>query len=449
MFTLRKARKPHWGLLALCMTLPLFGATQIVDSSFKEDIKVLMDGKKWKQADSLLTEKIRDIFATRMKNRVVPSEVLEIAIQKAEKKEKQKIIRKPIRYYSELNFIEENPDLFYLYINLALCKINLRDYPSAIRNFREAKRFKQISVKEKKSYAFLDYQIAIAHKALNQVDGFYEAMEQALKADPINPNYLMELGQSYGLWHHERAIQYLEKYLRTAKPDTSDDAKKQKMGTLYLNLSGLYEKKKRYLDTGRHYRSYLDLFPENGNIHYALGYIEHSKLGNDDAGLFHYEKALQYLPKEEYKLRFRIHAYAGEIFSRNGQYQKAIFHFQNTKPFYEHIDKDAQNIYQKIDKIKTDMEKVKLEILRQNDLKSQQILASYQAQLDEEKKRMESAQNLKLGYNIGKIEWNIAISTEKNGDLKGSLEAYRKAFAAGYQRQQALEKIKELEKKLP
>lgn len=416
-----------------------------ISPQFREEIGTLMQEKKFKEAEKQLEERLGDIYTARMENRLVPSDLIQTAIQKAEKIDKQQIVRKKPRVKSELRILDKDEDIFFLHLNLAFAKLNLKKYKAAISNFREAKRYKIIKPEEKKNYAFIDHQIAIAFRAIDQQDAFFQHMEQAIKADPNNQKYLSELGIAYGIPHYERSIQYLEKFLRTQKDDSSID--KSTLETVHLLLSGLYEKKGRFLDTARHYQDYLRSKPEDGRIRYALAYIQDKRLGHHDIALRNYRQSLQQLPKTDYKSRFKIHALAGEIFRKNRQYQDAILQFQQTKPFFAQITKELNQVQSRISSIQQKMDNLKLKIIRANDRKSQEILTAYQANLNEQQKKMQDISAEKLGYNYGKIEWEIARNFELSGDYENSRLYYQKAFNLGYRKTDALLKIQRLSRK--
>jgi tetratricopeptide (TPR) repeat protein len=356
---------------------------------------------------------------------------LKTAIKRAEDKEKKAIIRKRERYQADIDLIEDNPDIFYLHLNLAYCKLNLSKYLEAIANFREARRYIIILPDKKREYAFIDHQIAISYRKLNRVDAYHEAMERAIKSDPDNPQYLKDLGLSYQFQQTEMSIFYLEKYLRL-KPDQEKLNFTDKRENIYLILGGLYEKKERYLDTLKYYQKYLREMPGDGNIHFAAAFLAHKKTGNSAIALQHYQKALENLKPDEYKIKFQIQNLVGEIFYAEGEYHKAIQSFYDSRPHYQKIEEEVLNIHQKIDSIKEKMNQVKLDILRKHSRKAQDILERYSIELAGEKNREEKASQLREEYKMAKIEWQIAQSFERLGDLEKSVIHYRRAMGKGY-----------------
>lgn len=420
-----------------------------LDINTKSQIKNCMAQKKWSQCDKMITEKLADIYSLRVKSRVIPTDLIQTAIRKAEEKERKRLVRKAPRIKSDIQLIEENSDIFFLHLNLAFCKLNRKKFLEAIGNFREAKRFIVVKESQKKEYAFIDYQVAISYKALEKEEGYLESMERALKADPENPLYLRGIGYSYRFRDTDKSIYYLEKYLKIQEANGAVvKGNKKKNQNIYLILSSLYEEKNRFLDTLKYYKKYLKDNPRDGDIHFATGFIAHKKSGNSQLALEHYQQAIQYLGPEEYKKRFQVYNLAGEIFFKEREYQKALQNFQNAKPYYAKIENEITDIYAKINSIKENMNRVKLEILRKHTRRAQDTLEKFNFTLASERKKGQRAEILKRQYDFGKIEWQIARSFENMGNLEESIRYYQLAIKKGFRKTELLQRIKKIEQNL-
>ncbi len=433
-------------LVILCF--PLWSNTDNLSTEqFSKQIAQWMNQGKWVEVEKSVQERLADIYAKKMKNQHVPTDLIDDAIKKAEKKEKNLILRRKQRFEIFNQFIEANDELYNLHISLGFAKLNLKKYAKAIANFREALRYIIIPADKKKEFAHIQYQIAIAHRALQQTKGYQNALEKALAQDPQNAQYQKLLGLSYRFENQRKSIHLLSNYLRSRSLDQKkQDDQEKKTNNVYLVLSGLHEQNRRYLDALKQYNNYLINNTNDGDIAFAAGVIAQEKLGQFQKALNFYRQALENTKQEDYKRRFAIHAKVGEIFSRMGEYEKSNQHFQSTKPYYKKITGEIGSIYDRIKEINDKMQKLKLDILRKNDQKSQSILSSYNQNISAERKRLQKVKHLKYGYNMGKIDWQIAQNLERQGQWQQSIQYYQKALDHGYQPKQAYQKILELKK---
>ena len=333
-------------------------------------------------------------------------------------------------------FIKDNEKLFTLHLYAARCYYEERKYPESLNHYDQALRYRSIRPGEDDT---IFYEIAQVYKKQKRAKPYRRMMEQAYSLNTAEPKYSLELGVSLAnTTARKKAIFHLERYIR-AKGEV-DDPK------LYLMVGNLYEDIGRYLDTVDNYRKYLKAKPDDGYIHFALGYLAYKRTGNFSLADQSFGKALEYLPEDDILRRSRINEYRGDMYMKDLDFDRAAEVYEKTVNYQEQI---VAGIRQRIDEIK----KIRGEIAK---IKSSTGVRDYYGAdtfVKGEKKDKLELENRDKRYlfekmNPGKVRWNLAVSHERRGNLQKAITFYRKAITYSYKSNQAREKIIKLQLKI-
>lgn len=123
----------------------------------------------------------------------------------------------------------------------------------------ESKDFFQKAIEKKNNYAEAYYQLALVHKALNELDQAVENGIEAVRFDSKNPNYFLALGQIYQDRGKENDLELAEQYYKAVITLNDKDIN----GHFYLGL--FYEKNKNKNAAKNEYNKVIDLLSSNKN----------------------------------------------------------------------------------------------------------------------------------------------------------------------------------------
>lgn len=333
-------------------------------------------------------------------------------------------------------FVKDNEELFTLHIYAARCYYEDRKYSEALNHYGQALRYRSIRPGEDDK---VFYEIAQVYKKQKRPKPYRRMMEQAYSLNTAFPGYSLELGISLAnTTARKKAIFHLERYIQ-AKGE-ADDPK------LYLMVGNLYEDIGRYLDTVDNYRKYLKAKPDDGYIHFALGYLAYKRTGNFTLADQSFGKALEYLPQDDILRRSRINEYRGDMYMKDLDFDRAAEVYEKTVNYQEQIISGIQQRIEEIKKIRGEIAKIK---------SSTGVRDYYSANtfVKGEKKEKLELENRDKRYlfekmNPGKVRWNLAVSHERMGNLQKAIAFYRKAITYSYKSDLAREKIIKLQLKI-
>ncbi len=334
------------------------------------------------------------------------------------------------------NFIEPNDELFTLHLYAGRCYFNQQKYSEALNHYNQAIRF---HVPRPGVDDGVFYELAQIYKAARQPEPYRRMLEQAHSLNQQKLEYSLELGMALANTNdRKKSIYHLERYLES----------KEKVDNpgLYLTLGNLYEDIGRYLDTVKYYRQYLKQKSDDGYVLFALGYLAYKRIGNFQLAHESFDKALEYLPKDDILRRSRINEYKGDMFMKDLEFDRAAQVYETTAKYQDQIVADITARIEEIKKISGDIDKIRKSVdkaeLYQKDYFSK----------SEERGRLE-LKNREKGYlfgklNAGRVRWNLAESYERLGEPAKAIEYYKKAISFDYEPSKAREKIIKLQLKI-
>jgi tetratricopeptide (TPR) repeat protein len=283
--------------------------------------------------------------------------------------------------------------------------------------------------------------MAQVYRKINQPRAYAAFLEEAYTLNPGRSEYSLELGRALSRTNEKKkAIYHLGRYIES-KGDVDDP-------DIYLMIGNINEDIGRYLETVKHYRSYLAKKPEDGYIHFALGYLAYKRIGDYSLAVDSFDKALKYLPEKDILRRSKANEYKGDIFMQELEFEKAAGFYAETLRYQNEIKAQMDGKIREILKIKDDIRSMKSSLIKSQDYDKYNEYERFQ----EEKGKMEldnREKNYEFGkLNAGKVRWNMAESYERLGRLDEAMKYYREAVALDYQAEQAREKIIKLQLKI-
>jgi tetratricopeptide (TPR) repeat protein len=418
-------------LLSLCAIVS-FGASP-VHSQTIDEIAALFEKQDYKAAAEKASARVAKIYELRGGERLT---VAEYDIMKNLESGKR-LLEKAYRERKASGFfIENNEELSSLHLYLARCYHKQGKFDYALNNYLQALRYRIIKP-EKDDAVF--FEIAQLYRDWNQPDAYARMLEAAYELNPSNPEYSLRLGIALSKTNEKKkSIFHLERYLRS-KP-APDDPK------LFLMLGNLYEDTGRYLDTVEHYKKYLEKKPDDGYIHFALGFLAYKRTGNFNLAKKSFVEARKFLPEDDILRRSKISEYMGDIHLKDLEFEKAADAYKTTARYQEEILSDIRGKIDEIKKIQDEIKKLKTTVKG----KDESRVAVYEKQ---DKKGELELQNKQREYlftklNAGKVRWNLAWAHERMGNLDTAIQYYKQAIDFDYDPNGARAKIQKLQLKI-
>jgi tetratricopeptide (TPR) repeat protein len=190
--------------------------------------------------------------------------------------------QKAIEYYEVALRMEPRDDLrLKLLQRIGLLYLNELDMPSKAAEFYEE------AIKIREDMPVLYEQLGVAYLQMHQYQLSVEKLTKSLQyIRTILPEY--HLMQAKGLWLEEQgkiqeAIEHLEKASTIKNPDED----------LHYSLGSLYFKLAQYEDAFSHFKTVIDMMPQDPQAYYFAGRSAQS-LGQSDLARGYYEKYLQF-----------------------------------------------------------------------------------------------------------------------------------------------------------
>ncbi len=403
-------------------------------SSELDDVRSLYEKQDYRGALKKSLAELSRIYGERTGDRITPTEYDIMKSLESGKKllEKAYRSRKPGGF-----FIEDNPDISELHLYAARCYQKDEKYENALNHYAQSLRFRIVTPGRDD---VIHYEIARVYRDQEQGEAYSRMLEAAYELNPSKTAYSLELGMSLAKTNEKKkSIFHLERYVRS-KEDPGDEK-------IFLVLGNLYEDTGRYLDTIRHYQEYLKRRPEDGYIHFALGFLAYKRTGNFTLAKASFTESLKYIPEEDILRRSKIKEYMGDMYMKDMEFDKAVEALSDTVKYQEEILGGIRERIEEIGKIREEMNKIKKDVADRG--------AGYGTGMfdtQERKGKLENEQKdreyLFTKLNAGKVRWNLALSYERMGELARAIEFYKKSIEHDYNSNDARERIQKLQLKI-
>jgi len=426
--------KNKWLLIVFFL---LFLSAKINAQNTGDDYRAAYNSKDYAKSLEIINSKLNEYYIKKVKDRRIPEQMISI-LNVGEKTDLVKLFRKR---KEKGFFIENNPQMadLHLYAARSLSAINKKR--DALNNYIQSLRFSKFE-DGKDDVVF--YEIAGIFKTMDggiYFRGYVNALEQAYIFNKDNYEYSKELGIAlFRTEEKKKAAYHLERYVALSgeKPDP----------LIYLKLAGLYESLKKYLLSEKYYNEYLREKPDDGAIHYALGYICYNNTGNYILAKSSFTAALRILPENDLYRRAKALEFLGDMAYSNlkyetgiGLYLKGIQYQDKILERVEEKKKELAELDEKILSMKTDV------IYKQDfdNFEEFEMLQDDRGKVDSE------LNDLKYQFrtmNPGKIRWNIAVIYKKIDKYEDAIRYYREAIHFNYKANDSRDMITKLQLKI-
>jgi tetratricopeptide (TPR) repeat protein len=399
------------------------------------DYEKLMQQGEYEKALLSIQKRLNEIYDTRVEDkRIVPpvlsSKKLAESINMNELFRKRKV---------EGFFIEDNMELHALHRAAGKCLLNRGEYDNALNHLYQSLRFKIIEY-EKDDEVF--YDAAQAYGKLKHREAHARALEAAYTLNPKKTEYSLELGRLlYSTADKKRAIFHIERYLRSVGDQLKDPA-------ILLIAGNLSEDTEKYLETARYYKEYLKREPDNGYVHFALGYLACKQTGDHAMALASFGKALKLLPTADTYRRSKALEYTGDIFLSDLEYNKAIEAYLETIKYQDAARERIGLKSNDIAAMKGQINEVKSALIKSEDPNKYN---EYEFLMDEKGKLEMEKRNEVYSFeklNAGGVRWNLALCYERTGKLAEAVRFYRQCVDFNYKAGEARDQMKKLQLKI-
>jgi len=417
-------------LSLLLAVVPLAGEVKTESST----VSALMGEKKYRDALTIVTRKLAEIYSQRVEDKRIPTEFISLK-NTTEDVDLKKLFRERM---AKGFFIEENREISLLHKQAGECYLNLKDNTRAVQHLVQSLRFKKIEpFKDDEIYYFMSQ----AFLKESKITAYHHYLETAWALNQENYNYSRELGTALSRTVKKRkAIFHLSRYI--VSKGSSVEPK------MLLLLAGLYEDTGRFLQSIDYYRGYLEKKPENGAIHFALGVLSMKRTGNFTLARESLLKALRFLSEKDIVSRSRSHEYLGDMALHNRKFKEAVKQYLATISYQDKVKKKLEEMEKEVKALSEKINKIKGDLLRTQNYDKFEEYELYRG----EKGKLEvdlRVQRLKYEkLNNGRVRWNTAYAYERLENLAKAIGYYRAAITFNYRTNDAREKIIKLKLKI-
>jgi tetratricopeptide (TPR) repeat protein len=433
-------------LLSVLTITALFVYFSAVNAQDKENKKISSDyislyGKgNYAEALNSIKDRLSSVYIERKEDYKIPDDY--IFMKKDDRKNISELFRKR---KIQLFFIEENEELFNLHLYAARCYFKLEEKDAvsmldmALNHYYESLRYNSLDVQKDD---FIFYEISQVYKSNNHHEAYTSALETAYTLNQTKYEYSLELGRALSSTKEKKkAIYHLQRYIDSKGDDIEDPA-------LFITVGNLNEDIGKYLETVKYYKKYLAKKPADGYLFFALGHLAYKRTGDHKLAIDCFDKAIQYLPENEYFRRSKSAEYKADIYMKDLEYEKAIAFYLETKKYHDKIKAKMQENSDNISRLDTEIREIKKTLAVEKPAERYARYEKHQA----EKGKIE-LENRQLNYefnklNAGKIRWNLAELHERLDKLSQALEYYNESIAFNYYSDEARSKIKKLKLKI-
>jgi tetratricopeptide (TPR) repeat protein len=400
-----------------------------------QDYHPLMDQGDYKNALKGILAKIDEIYSKRVDDKRIPTDFITLASER----QMMDINRLFRERKVDLFFIEDNTELYNLHSDAAKCFYETRVYDEAINHYYQALRFR-IMKYDGEDRIF--YGIAQTDKKRGSEQGYLDALETAASINERNMDYAIELGKAlYRTTEKKRAIFHLERYVKGKGEELKETE-------VLIMLAGLNEDIHKYLETEKYYRIYLEKKPQDGFIHFALGYTAFNNTGNYQLADKELKKAIELLPENEIFKKSKSFEMIGDMFFNMLKYDKAVSAYLETVKYQELVQKEIEKNNAEIAQLDGEIRRIKAALIKE---KNYVQYNEYKLQLQDREKVITERRDKRYEYgkmNPGKTRWNLAECYEKKEMLDNAITYYRQAIGFNYRSNDAREKIVKIQLKI-
>lgn len=397
------------------------------------DYVSLYNSGEYKKAYAIIDSKLNEYYGNRVEERRVPAGFISTRNIQNDSELKEIFRKRKAKPF----FVEDNKEISNLHVYAARALAKMAKPEQSVSNYIQALRYRNLELKRDD---LIFYELANVYRKMNQQAAYINSLETAYTLNPSNFKYSLEIAKAlYSTQHKKRAIFHLERYIKSGDGDQPE---------LALMLGNLYEDTGRYLETERYYRDYLKKKPDDGYIHFAIGYLALERTGNHRLAAESFSRALKLLPEKEIYRRAKSNEYMGDITLSNLELADAISYYLQTLKYQQKI----------IDSISKKNEEISVLQKKINDLKQALIYKQnfdqydeYEFALDEKGKKESELRVLENEFkklNSGKIRWNIAESYERIDKLEDAIKFYRESIKYDYMANESRDRIVKLQLKI-
>ena len=406
----------------------------VLPASAQDKAAELYTSGKYDESLSLVLKELDNFYSSRMLETRIPESFITLI----EKKEKADLLELYRNRTEKGFFVEENPRIANLHLQAARCYEKKAEFLPAINQCYQSLRYRSITP-ERDHIVF--YQMANIFKQMKQKTATINCLETAVTLNPREYSYSLEIGDLlYRSNDPKRAIYHFERYINQSGETPGPE--------LYLKIANLYEETGNYLQTQKYLQLYLDKKMDNGDIHFALGYISYAHTGNYPLAFRSFSRALELLPKEDLFRRARCGEYMGDMFMSDREYEKAIESYRETIAYGRQVEKDLDSLRQSITETDRKISDLKKSLLKAPAYDQYEELQSTQEKKGRQEKLFKDRRADYEKLHPGVVRWNLAESLVRLERLPEAVEAYRDCLSFNYQAVECRENIKKLRLKI-
>jgi len=399
----------------------------------KDEYVSLYSAGNYQKSLEIVIKKLEEINSARVEDKRVPTGFISTKdVEKEIDLIKFYRNRKAIHF-----FIEDNPELSKLHLYAARCYVGIKKFNSALNHYFQSLRFKYLENKDDEVF----YEISQIYKKIGDFKGYCTFLESAYTLNPIKYKYSIELADSlYNTVHKKKAIYHYNRYLKLT--DEDPDPK------IFLKLGNLNEDIGRYLETEKNYIKYLTKKSDDGNIHYALGYIALIRTGNYALAQSSFDKALEIIPEKELTIRGKAFEYKADIAMNELEYDRAISFYQETIKYQEQILTDIKQKNDEIYALKNRINELKSSLIKEQNFDKYDEYENLLEKKGEKELDLIERENNYKKLDPGKTRWNIALAYEKLNKWEDALKFYQSTIPFDYKSRDVQMKILRLQLKI-
>ena len=430
---MKSIQKFTHSILILIFTLVLFSPLYSQEKEGRDYIGEYKSGNYIKSL-KIITKNLDDIYLERVETFRIPTNFITIT-----EEEKEIDLKKLFRNRKAKGFfIEDNEKISMLHLYGGRCNFKLEKYRNSINHYMQALRFKVIELKKDDQ---IYYEISQVYKKYKKFKAYINALEAAHMIHPEQYSYSLELGKAlYRTLKKELSIYHLERYITNTEDDI--DSK------LYLMIGNLYENTRRYLKTEFYYKKYLEKNSEDGNLHFALGYLAFKRTGNYTLSLISLNKALKLLPEKEIFKRSQAYEFKGDILFKDMEFKNAINSYLVTINYQNKILKKINTLKKEIKDLSGNINVLKKSLLRGQVFEEYDQYEELLSEKGKKELKLKDTQYQFRKLNAGRIRWVIAGTYERTEELQKAITYYRESIKYQYKANKARKKIIKLKLKI-
>jgi len=401
------------------------------------DFKTQYNSRDYIKSLESINVRLNEYYTRNVAERRIPEQMISI-LNVGEKTDLIQLFRKR----KEKGFlIENNPEMAELHLYAARNLSALNRKRDALNNYIQSLRF---STYEDMKDDIIYYEISGIFKSLDEgiyFKGYIDSLEQAYIFNKNNYEYSRELGLAlFSTEDKKKAAYHLERYIEFSGDKSNPE--------LFKKLASLYESIKKYMEAEKYYNEYLRYKPEDGAVHYSLGYLAYYHTGNYTLAESSFEAALRLLREDDLYRRSKSLEYLADMSYSNLKYSKSIDLYMNGIKYQDMIRERIDQKNRELSAINVQINNMKKEVIYKQDFNNYEEFEM----LQDDKGKIESEiDNLKYQFknmNPGKIRWNIAEIYTKKTKYEDAIKYYREAVHFNYNANQSRDMITKLQLKI-